>query len=282
MTDLRTSLELAAQRIAQANALFITAGAGMGVDSGLPDYRGDEGFWNSYPAIGSLGLSFAELANPYWFTDRPALAWGFYGHRLRLYRETLPHPGFEILLRWIRRMPLGGFVFTSNVDGQFQKAGFDADQIVECHGSIHRLQCTEPCSSAVWDAKDTHLEIDEAQCLATGPLPVCPNCGATARPNIYLFSDFSWNQRVCDAQKRRLEAWIETVHNTEFKVVVVEMGAGQAIPTVRLASEVMAERFAGTLIRINPRESGCLDDVRGISLPMGALEGLREIERRLD
>jgi len=51
----------AARAIAAADALLITAGAGMGVDSGLPDFRGDHGFWNAYAAYRQLSLSFANL-----------------------------------------------------------------------------------------------------------------------------------------------------------------------------------------------------------------------------
>ena len=47
--------------------LLVTAGAGMGVDSGLPDFRGTEGFWRSYPPLAELGLRFEEVANPAWF-----------------------------------------------------------------------------------------------------------------------------------------------------------------------------------------------------------------------
>src|SRR4051812_16164965 len=98
-------LSRAAEAIGNADALLITAGAGMGVDSGLPDFRGTEGFWRAYPAFGSLGLRFEELANPQWFSRDPRVAWGFYGHRLQLYRDTVPHPGFAILLRWARSKP---------------------------------------------------------------------------------------------------------------------------------------------------------------------------------
>src|SRR5215468_9418889 len=82
-----------------ADALLIAAGAGMGVDSGLPDFRGPEGFWRAYPAYARLGLRFEALANPRWFERDPELAWGFYGHRLGLYRDTTPHEGFAALLR---------------------------------------------------------------------------------------------------------------------------------------------------------------------------------------
>src|SRR5690349_16282268 len=83
----------AAEVLRSARALLIGAGAGMGVDSGLPDFRGTEGFWRAYPAYAKLGLDFASMANPHWFEQDPAFAWGFYGHRLHLYRDTLPHPG---------------------------------------------------------------------------------------------------------------------------------------------------------------------------------------------
>jgi NAD-dependent SIR2 family protein deacetylase len=72
----------AAAAIEQADALMIGAGAGMGVDSGLPDFRGTEGFWRAYPPYARLGLNFAAMANPRWIATDPAFAWGFYGHRM--------------------------------------------------------------------------------------------------------------------------------------------------------------------------------------------------------
>ena len=67
--SLDRDLERAAQAVAHAEAMLIGAGAGMGVDSGLPDFRGDQGFWRAYPPIARLGLSFVEMANPQWFED---------------------------------------------------------------------------------------------------------------------------------------------------------------------------------------------------------------------
>ena len=77
MSELQDNIRLAAQAINQASALLITAGAGMGVDSGLPDFRGNQGFWRAYPAL--KGYPFEEMANPKWFTSDPTRAWGFYG-----------------------------------------------------------------------------------------------------------------------------------------------------------------------------------------------------------
>ena len=81
-----------------ADAILITAGAGMGVDSGLPDFRGTQGFWNAYPKAKEMGLNFEGMANPRWFVKNPNLAWAFYGHRLHQYRDTIPHDGFKKLL----------------------------------------------------------------------------------------------------------------------------------------------------------------------------------------
>ena len=134
--NIEQTLDRAAAAIAEADAILIGAGAGMGVDSGLPDFRGPQGFWRAYPPYERLGLHFVAVANPRWFVEDPELAWGFYGHRMGLYRRTEPHEGFAILRRWAERMPRGGFVYTSNVDGHFQRAGFDPDRIVEVHGTI--------------------------------------------------------------------------------------------------------------------------------------------------
>ena len=59
----------------------------------------------------------------------------FYLYRLDLYRKTIPHEGFNKLLDIVKSKNDNYFIFTSNVDGQFQKAGFDENKITECHGS---------------------------------------------------------------------------------------------------------------------------------------------------
>lgn len=96
----------------EADGLLITAGAGMGVDSGLPDFRGNEGFWQAYPALGQQKIPFTEIANGQAFLENPEQAWGFYGHRLNLYRKTVPHAGFGILQALAANLPNGAFVFT--------------------------------------------------------------------------------------------------------------------------------------------------------------------------
>jgi NAD-dependent SIR2 family protein deacetylase len=259
----------------KSDALLIAAGAGMGVDSGLPDFRGTEGFWRAYPAARRLGLRFEELANPHWFEADPALAWAFYGHRLHAYRDTEPHEGFARLLQLAKTKPFGAFVATSNVDGQFQKAGFDPQRIVEIHGSIHHLQCVDNCQGAIWSAQGIAITIDDAF-RAHEPLPRCQHCEALARPNILMFGDGEWESARTDAQSMRFEAWLAQLERAKATLAVVEIGAGTAIPTIRRLSETIASRFGTDLIRINPREAhgapyplaaGAREAIAAITLP---------------
>ncbi|BCD68503.1 Sir2 family NAD-dependent protein deacetylase [Nitratiruptor sp. YY09-18] len=259
-------IQEAANAIKEADYLLISAGAGMGVDSGLPDFRGSEGFWRAYPAAKRLGLRFEELANPRWFEDDPHLAWAFYGHRLNLYRKTQPHEGFAKLLK-IAQDKKDYFVFTSNVDGQFQKAGFAEDKIYEIHGSIHFMQCTQPCSEVIWSANGVEVEIDEENFKALEPLPRCINCSAIARPNILMFGDWNWVDTRAREQESRFAQFL---HHIDGKLVIVEIGAGKAVPTVRMMDEEIAKDFGATLIRINPREP----DESDVPLAYGGKEAL--------
>ena len=270
--NIEQNLQKAKQLLQECNALFVTAGAGMGVDSGLPDFRGVEGFWNAYPKAKELGLRFEEMANPQWFESDPRLAWAFYGHRLHLYRETVPNEGFLKLLALSNTKKYGTYIFTSNVDGQFQKAGFLEKDMMECHGSIHHLQCIDNCQGMLWSSDDTFIEIEEGF-KAKEPLPSCPYCGAMARPNILMFGDYGWEYARTDGQRERLGKWLDRLESESAKLAIIEIGAGTAVPTVRHTSKQIAERFDIPLIRINPRESFGA----AIELPTGAVEALTQI-----
>ncbi|MEP7181660.1 MAG: Sir2 family NAD-dependent protein deacetylase [Betaproteobacteria bacterium] len=262
----------AAELISEADALVIGAGAGLGVDSGLPDFRGEEGFWEAYPALGRAGISFSAIASPEAFQSAPRRAWGFYGHRLALYRATNPHPGFALLKDWGASIPNGCFVFTSNVDGQFHKAGFDPRRILECHGSIHHLQCMEPCTQETWTAKAFDPDVDANACELRSAPPVCKFCGGPSRPNVLMFGDWSWSPWREQMQTVRLEEWLATVR----RPVVIELGAGTAIPSVRQFSERMIHKFDSRLIRINPREA-TVSNSSHVAIEAGALAGLTAI-----
>lgn len=270
----RRAVRRAAEAIAHADAVLVTAGAGMGVDSGLPDFRGDEGFWNAYPPYRQLGVSFVQMATPTGFLTDPELAWGFYGHRRALYRATRPHPGHAVLSRWMDDAPEGGFVVTSNVDGHFFEEDVDPEAIWEVHGTLRFDQCLTACGAEPFGAgPDVH--VDETTMRAVGRLPACPACGGLARPNVLMFGDGGFDPVLTDAQERRFASYLADVAGGE--IVVVEVGAGTTVPTIRQIGQHVVDRHGATLVRINPREA------HGGTIPVaaGALDAITAIDDEL-
>ena len=237
----------AAAAISAADALLIGAGAGMGVDSGLPDFRGNEGFWQAYPPFKKLGLSFVKLANPYWFRHDPEQAWGFYGHRRNLYRRTQPHAGFAILRRWCERH---GRLVRVHQQRRFPFSAIG----VRCQAGrrMPRLAGTHAVPAALLVGHlaggRAEVEIDLETFRARQPLPACPSCGGLARPNVLMFGDDEWLEQRTGQQHDRYVAWRRSIHGQ--RLAIIELGAGTHVPTIRLE----CESAAGTLIRINPRE----------------------------
>ena len=95
------AIELAASLIEQADMPIVGAGAGMGDDSGLPDFHGKDGFWLAYPPLRDAEIDFHTIASP--FRSLPELVWAFYGHRLALYRQMVSHQGHALLKHWGER-----------------------------------------------------------------------------------------------------------------------------------------------------------------------------------
>lgn len=139
----------------------------------------------------------------------------------------------------------------------------------ECHGSIHYLQCLKGCTNDIWPAEGFDPVVDKSGCRLVSDLPTCPHCGALARPAILMFGDWQWNAKRFEERKANLDAWLTAVR----RLVIIEIGAGIAIPTVRHFGEFQK----GFLIRINLSEpklpTGCL----GVGLAMSGIDALRRI-----
>eukprot|EP01066_Platyproteum_vivax_P015287 Platyproteum_vivax@DN6773_c0_g1_i4.p1 len=250
----------------------------MGVDSGLPDFRGPQGLWKAYPAL-KRNVSLPAMSTPHWFEDDPHFAWAFFGHRYLLYSKTKPHMGFEILQKWCRNKSY--FVYTSNVDGQFQTAGFDENRIVECHGTIHLCQCTQTqrhgaAAQPLFKTADVMdgVTVDLDTFQASG-VPKCPLCGSTARPNILMFNDWQWLEERTTEQEDRFDRWRQDVHSGSM--VVVEVGAGTAVPTIRSLGNRLAAHNC-PLVRINPDESEGPRLESCVGIPLPALQALTELD----
>ena len=137
-----------------------------------------------------------------------------------------------------------------------------------------------PCSDDVWPADNVEVDVDEATMRAVLPLPRCRHCRGLARPNILMFGDWAWMGKPADVQERELDGWLRKLARAKGRLAVVELGAGKAIPTVRMRAERTAA--TGALIRINPDAAAAtVPRGVGVALRAGALAALTAIDERL-
>lgn len=274
--NLDQELKLAQEIIESADAVLITAGAGMSADSGLATFRTDGGWWKNHPLSKKHSINFMDLVTVKGFESDPRLSWAFFGTLMDEFRNTAPHRGYTLLLELAKSKQHGAFVITSNGDELFEKAGFDADSIHEVHGSAFHLQCAKPCTETTWEFRGP-IPVNNETFKAEGILPICPYCSGPARPNALMFGeDDAWVQERESTQEQRLQKWLEEVRLFGSELVVIEIGAGTQVPTIRIKSQYFSKLMGGQLIRINLDDAE-LEGAEGVSLPMNGLEACERL-----
>jgi NAD-dependent deacetylase len=164
---------LAVSLIRGASAVVAMTGAGISTESGIPDYRGPGGVWETQrpPTIGDY-LENPETRKAFWrkrLADYPRLA----------ARE--PNSGHQALVALERRGTLLA-VITQNIDGLHQKAGNSPERVIELHGNAHELRCVS-CGRS-WPAAVIHERL-----VAGEEDPPCEACGGVLRSGTVLFGD---------------------------------------------------------------------------------------------
>ena len=248
----------------------------MGVASGLGTFRGAAaGVW---PPLAGLGLDFTDMSCPDRFDADdefgPTLAWSFWKFRHDAYTNSTPHEGYSTIIRWCNATPKS-FCVTSNIDGHWEAAGFPPERICEVHGSVRFSQCIKngpkecPSAGAIWKtdkAEINALQVDPETGKVVSPLPKCGGCGGLARPNVVMFGDWTVVGGRINAMGDAYNAFMADAVGDGGagvkKVVVLEIGAGVAVSTIRSSSRSLCHRAAEvghetTLIRINPEHPSC-------------------------
>ena len=236
--------------IRSAESVLFLFGAGMSVDSGIPDYRSSGGWYEMdgpFARIGKTGNDVLAVMQ-----QQPELAWGMWGFRQNLCSQASPHAGYLALAREAAQKPSRCFVLTTNIDGLSRRAGFFSEHLHECNGSLYRLQCSIPCCRETWPMPVERIEVDVETFLAQGPLPHCPFCGASARPNIYCYGDsetsYVWEGNQATAAK--FFSWMAERKDAELHIL--EIGCGLYHPALRRqAEQYLADNPQSLLIRIN-------------------------------
>ncbi|CAF2382841.1 unnamed protein product [Rotaria sp. Silwood2] len=264
--ELQSLIEKAADLVLNCEAILFTSGAGMGVSSGLGTFRGvAAGVWP--PLLKHPELDFTDMSNPQWFTkpqgnsdkhNTANFGYAFWAYRYNAYTSAAPHLGYEIAKRWSEMNHVKfSFSFTSNIDGHWINSGWNELAVLECHGSVHYMQCIDKCGKNIWDTNNSlKLNVDPKTDCAIDPLPQCPYCKKLARPNVYMFGDWQFLDNRLNKQIEHYEKFKSDITKTKARLLIIELGAGTAVPTVREESEAIFtdSRWTTDFIRINPLE----------------------------
>jgi NAD-dependent deacetylase len=153
-----------------ARDIVAFTGAGISTESGIPDYRGPGGVWerNAPPTLSDFREN-RETRRRYWEERR---------ERYPILRDTQPNAGHHALARLHAAGRLS-LVITQNIDGLHQKSGVDSRQVIELHGTAHRVRCLD--CGAIWPADEIQALLDR------DPFPHCDICGGMLRAATVLF-----------------------------------------------------------------------------------------------
>ncbi|MEO1652181.1 MAG: Sir2 family NAD-dependent protein deacetylase, partial [Bacteroidota bacterium] len=261
-----SSLQAIQELLSSSQALVILAGAGMSADSGIPTYRGENGTWGRIEK--ELNRNVVDIMTPQFIQENPLYMWKRFSQGYEHLKKVKPHRGYFILRKLIQFFELPSFVLTSNVDRLFVKAGFREDQVFEVHGAGGFLQCTVPCWEEVWQSD--YSIYHRARNLQLAHLPKCPNCGSLLRPNVHIFRDKHFVNSRIRKQKQRYQAFLD--HHRQDSILVIEIGSGPTIKTIRNHTQKLRRDYRGRVIRINPYDSEIV--APHLSLATKALEAL--------
>ena len=132
---------LAAARKGTGQVVFLT-GAGISAESGIPTFRGAEGFWR----VGSRNYQPEELATFRAFRGMPAEIWSWYLYRYAMCRAAAPNPAHQALVELEQEIDDGFLLITQNVDGLHLRAGSSEQRTYQIHGNLEFIRCAAECS----------------------------------------------------------------------------------------------------------------------------------------
>lgn len=225
-------IEKAAALIEEAEVILIGAGAGASAAAGLT-YSGERftgNFGEFIEKYGSAYMTDMYTAGFYPFPTQEA-KWGYWSKHSMINRFLPPAlPLYEQLYEIVKEKDY--FVLTTNVDHQFQKAGFPEERIFATQGDYGNIQCEKGCHPKIYDAEELFHQMDEARkdCLVPSALvPKCPVCGGNMTMHLrcdqYFVEDENWHKAA-----GRYQDFLKSME--QKKGVFLELGVGFNTPTI--------------------------------------------------
>jgi NAD-dependent deacetylase len=222
--------------------VFLT-GAGVSAESGIPTFRGKEGYWT----VGSRVYQPQELATRAAFGRMPAQVWSWYIYRRGVCRAASPNRAHAAIAKLERKLGSRFRLITQNVDGLHLRAGSSLGHTYQIHGNIDFMRCTAGCSAELSPIPEEIGEIGREQKLDDRQLAllVCGHCGARTRPHVL------WFDESYDEPMFRLESSLQAAQEASLLVTIGTSGA-TTLPNHVVA---VAVRSGAALIDVNPDEN---------------------------
>ncbi|MDD2957174.1 MAG: Sir2 silent information regulator family NAD-dependent deacetylase [Lachnospiraceae bacterium] len=253
------------EKINTADAVVIGAGAGLSTSAGFI-YTGER-----------FQENFHDFAEKYHFNDMYSGGfypydtfeehWAYWSRYIWLNRYTqAPKPVYDRLFALVRDKDY--FVLTTNVDHQFQKAGFDKKRLFYTQGDYGLFQCSEPCCQKTYDNEEIVRQMVEQQRDMRVPselVPHCPVCGKPMSMNLRADNTFVEDEGWHEAAERYSD-FIRRHENT--KVLFLELGTGMNTPSiVKFSFWRMTNRWSNaTYACINMGEAYAPDEIKAKSI----------------
>ena len=172
-----------AHEIKHARRVVALTGAGISAESGLGTFRGKGGLWSRYDP--------AEVASIESFTRDPRKFWEFAREIGWTFLSAKPNAA-HVALAELEKMKRLDCVITQNIDGLHQRAGSRC--VIEIHGSIGRVSCTECAATYATENVVDHLILQDA--------PTCERCGGSLKPDVILFGEEIPKKTLSQAVKK--------------------------------------------------------------------------------
>lgn len=223
--------------------LVVLTGAGISAESGIPTFRGPEGYWRA----GSKEYRPQEMATLRMFEAHPDEVWAWYLYRRGVCRRARPNSGHLALVELARLFPDRFALITQNVDGLHLRAGSEPRHLFEIHGNIFHMRCARACSHGVYPIPDAVPDKGKGEPMADEDrrLLKCPVCGSPARPHVLWF-DESYNEEYYN-----FETALKLSIRTGFLLVVGTSGS-TTLPLL-MGREVASS--GGFVVDINLQEN---------------------------
>jgi len=196
--------------------LTVLTGAGISAESGIPTFRGPEGYWT----IGSENYAPQEMATQAMFSRKPREVWEWYLYRLGICLQAQPNAGHLSLVEMERLLGERFQLITQNIDGLHLKAGSSLDQTFHIHGLISWVRCQAECSRTLYPLPPKAAEA--AGKAIQEPLDEhlkCPRCGQWLRPHVL------WFDECYDEGYFKLHSAMKAARQTRLLLVVGSSGA---------------------------------------------------------